>query len=150
MTETNWAGCVIPSDVLYDLEADVWVRFEGDEAIVGMTDIAQTRCGKLVQVSWKKPGVHIKRGRPLAVIESSKWVGPFESPLSGDLVSNNEWFQQDVAIANKDPYGFGWLVRLKPTDLESEKQNLVNSEVAFAHYKKVIDENNIRCFRCSE
>lgn len=151
MPEATWAGCAVPEDLLYDLGADVWVRFEGSAAVVGMTDIAQTRCGRLVQVSWKEPGRSIKRGRPLCVIESAKWVGPVISPLSGGLLeSNSEGFAADIAVANRDPYGAGWLVKIQPGDLDTEREALVDGAAAFDHYRRLIDDEGIRCFRCEE
>ena len=85
----NWAGCAIPDWLLYDLVHDVWVHLDGDVATIGMTDVAQTRCGRLVQLSWKREGALARRGRPLTVIESAKWVGPFVSPLTGEVLANN-------------------------------------------------------------
>ena len=146
-----WQGCAVPDELLYDLEHDVWVRLEGDEAVLGMTDVAQTRCGRLVQVSWKQPGARLKRGRPACVIESAKWVGPFVSPLGGELTATNEEaFAADVAIANRDPYEAGWLVRMRPGDLEAERGYLVDGEAAFEHYRQLIDEHDMRCFRCAD
>lgn len=151
MPETTWAGCAVPEDLLYDLHADVWVRLEGPTAVVGMTDVAQTRCGRLVQVSWKETGRRLRRGRPMCVIESAKWVGPVVSPLSGRLVeSNTAAFEADIAIANRDPYGAGWLVRIEPSDLHSERAELVDGSSAFDHYRSLIDAEGIRCFRCEE
>jgi glycine cleavage system H protein len=145
-----WAGCAIPTDVFYDLEADVWVKIERDVAVIGMTDVAQTRMGRLVQLSWKEPGRKIKRGRPLSVLESAKWVGPMISPLTGEVVANNrETFEADIAIANRDPYGAGWLYKLALED-RSELDLLAAGEQAIEYYRKVIDENNIRCYRCEE
>jgi glycine cleavage system H protein len=147
----SWAGCVVPEELLYDVAADVWVRVEGSEVVVGMTDVAQTRCGKIVQVTWKDPGRRVRRGRPLCVIESAKWVGPVLSPLSGLLVVSNEaTFEQDPAVANRDPYGLGWLVRLAPSNLEDERPLLVDGPTAFGHYKQLVDAEGIRCFRCEE
>lgn len=152
MPEATWAGCAVPEDLLYDLEADVWVRLEDQGvAVVGMTDVAQTRCGRLVQVSWKEPGRSLRRGRPLCVIESAKWVGPVRSPLSGRLLeSNTAVFEADVAVANRDPYGAGWLVRLAPEDLESERTALADGTAAFEHYRRLIEAEGIHCFRCAE
>lgn len=151
MSSPTWAGCAFPSDLLYDVDFDVWVRLEGRDAVIGMTDVAQTRCGRLVQLSWKQVGRRVARGRPLCVIESSKWVGPVQSPLTGTLVANNQArFEQDVAIANRDPYGDGWLVRLQVDDFDGEKSNLCGGEAAFEHYRRVIDEQEIRCFRCAD
>ncbi|HVL90205.1 MAG TPA: glycine cleavage system protein H [Actinomycetota bacterium] len=144
-------GCVIPRDLLYDVEADVWIRLEGDEAVIGMTDPAQTRCGKLVAVDFRRVGKTISRGRGLATIESAKWVGPVASPLSGEIVAvNTETFERDILIANRDPYGEGWLVRLRPNSLDEEKGTLQEWSDAFAAYKQRIDELEIRCFRCAD
>lgn len=152
MPEAVWAGCAVPDDLLYDLEADVWVRLEdGGIAVIGMTDVAQTRCGRLVQVSWKEPGRNIKRGRPICVIESAKWVGPVLAPLSGRLIeSNMSAFEADVAVANRDPYGAGWLARIEATNLEQELTALADGTAAFEHYRRVIEAEGIRCFRCAE
>lgn len=150
-TEQTWFGCVIPRDLLYDVANNVWVRFEGDEAVLGMTDVAQTMCGKFVQLTWKKPGRTVARGKSLAIIESAKWVGPFPTPLTGEIVANNEAaFAADILTANRDPYGAGWLYRLRPTDLEHERAALVDGATAFEQYRAFIEANDIRCFRCAE
>ena len=60
MAEQNWFGCVVPDDLLYDLERDVWIRrLDNGEVECGMTDVAQTRCGRFVLVSWKHPGAAV-------------------------------------------------------------------------------------------
>ena len=152
MTTQTWFGCVVPDDLLYDLDRDVWVRrLESGEVECGMTDVAQTRCGRFVGVSWKHPGKVVNQGRPMAVIESAKWVGPFPAPLSGQITSDNRLaFEADIAIANRDPYGAGWLVRLRPTEFEGESGHLVDGDAAFEHYRKIIEEEGIRCFRCED
>lgn len=152
MTTQSWFGCIIPEDLLYDIERDVWLRrLENGEVECGMTDVAQTRCGRFVGVSWKPPGKQVKQGRPLAVIESAKWVGPFPAPLSGEITADNRRaFDEDIAIANRDPYGAGWLIRLRPSDFEGESAHLVDAAAAFEHYKKIIEEEGIRCFRCED
>jgi glycine cleavage system H protein len=151
VTERTWRGCAIPGELLYDVERHVWVRLEGDEAVLGMTDVAQTIGGKLVHVTWKAPGRLVPRGRSLAVIESAKWVGPFPSPLTGEIVANNEAaFAQDVLIANRDPYGEGWLVRVRPTQLAEERGDLLDGDAAFERYREVIDAEQITCFRCAD
>ena len=151
MAQQVWQGCAVPDDLLYDVDQNVWVRFEGEEATLGMTDVAQTMCGKLVQISWKAPGRTVKRGKSLAVIESAKWVGPFPAPLTGEIVATNEAaFAADVLVANRDPYGAGWLYRLRPTNLDEERHALVDGATAFERYKAFIEEHDIRCFRCEQ
>lgn len=151
MSEESWYGCVIPDDLLYDVERHVWVRLESDQAVIGMTDVSQTMCGRFVALTWRKPGKAIAIGRTLAVVESAKWVGPVPAPLSGVLIANNAAaFDADIAVANRDPYGEGWLARIEPTDLDNELAGLVDATEAFERYKAFIEENEIRCFRCED
>ena len=149
--EQTWYGCVVPHELLYDVDLHVWVRLEGDEAVLGMTDVAQTMGGRVVQITWKRPGKVVARGRPVAVVESAKWVGPFPTPLTGEvLVTNEEAFRRDPAIANRDPYGEGWLVRLRPTNLAEERRHLADGPSAFDLYRAFIEQRGIRCFRCAD
>ena len=148
-----FAGCALPEEYLYDLELDVWVRLEEDgTARMGMTDVAQTLCGKLVSVSFqKRPGDRVKRGRTLAVIESAKWVGPFRAALSGEIVEVNDGaFRADQLIANRDPYGAGWIVRMMPSALEDERDLLLDGGAAFPAGRERIEREEIRCFRCAD
>ncbi len=148
-----YAGCTLPEEYLYDLELDVWVRLEDDgSARMGMTDVAQTLCGKLVALTFqRRPGDRVRRGRTLVVIESAKWVGPFRSPLTGEVLEVNESaFAADRLIANRDPYGAGWLVRLRPSALDAERSQLVDGAVAFAHVRARIERDGIHCFRCAD
>lgn len=143
-------GCDIPEELWFDFERDLWVRFESDgTATLGMTDTAQTRGGKLVNITFKKPGKIIVQGKSAATIESAKWVGPFPMPFSGEIVAVNEAaFRQDILIANRDPYGAGWLVRVRPTALEAERGHLLRGSEALEKYKQRIVELGLKCFRC--
>ena len=146
-----WAGCVVPDDRLYDTELHVWVRLEGEEAVLGMTDVAQSMGGRLVALTWKRPGRVLNRGQTIAVVESAKWVGPFPTPLTGRLVATNSAaFDDDIAIANRDPYGAGWMARIAPTELETERRHLTDGTSAFEFYREFIDAHEIRCFRCEQ
>jgi glycine cleavage system H protein len=146
-----WAGCVVPDDRLYDVELHVWVQFDGDEAVLGMTDVAQSMGGRLVALTWKRPGRTLRRGQTIAVVESAKWVGPFPTPLSGRLVATNSAaFEDDIAIANRDPYGAGWMARIAPSALEAEREHLSDGASAFVYYRDFIDANDVRCFRCEQ
>ncbi len=146
------SGCDIPEALHYDIERDVWARFEpSGEVTLGMTDAAQTRCGKVVSIRFKKVGRQVARGQSLVTIESAKWVGPFPAVLSGEIVANNEAaFRADILAANKDPYGAGWLVRIRPSELQAERDDLVTGEQALALYQARIDELKIHCYRCAE
>lgn len=151
MTDRVWRGCSIPGDRLYDVDLHVWVRWEADVAVLGMTDVAQTMGGRMVAITWKRLGRLLSRGRPVAVVESAKWVGPFPTPLSGELLAVNEaGFATDIAIANRDPYGAGWMARLRPTALADERDALVDADVAFERYREFIEAKDIHCYRCAQ
>ena len=142
-------ACDIPEDLTYDIERDVWIRFEGDLAILGMTDVAQTRCGKFAAVSFRNIGKTVKQGKALATVESAKWVGPFPAPFSCEILETNEdGFAQDILLANKEPYTSGWLVKVKPTDLENERGHLTTGQEAAEKYKERIKELKVNCLRC--
>lgn len=148
-----YRGCVFPEDLLYDVPQDVWVRLDPTTGIAtcGMTDPAQTRCGKFVAVRFKAIGKTVERGKALATIESAKWVGAFPAPLSGEIVeTNQETFRQDILMVNRDPYVAGWLVKLRPTRLEMEKGLLLDAAAAFAEYQNKIEEFKINCMRCMD
>ena len=150
MTDQHWHGCVVPEDLLYDVDQHVWVRLDGGTAVLGMTDVAQTMGGRMVQISWKKAGRSYARGRSQAVIECAKWVGPFPTPLTGELLEvNGAAFAADIAVANRDPYGEGWLARIRPSALVAEREHLVDGPAAFARYQALISERGIWCYRCA-
>ncbi|WP_249012114.1 hypothetical protein [Conexibacter sp. DBS9H8] len=149
----SFAGCALPEEYLYDLELDVWVRPEADGSVrLGMTDVAQTLCGRMVAVTFQKAaGAQVRRGRTLAVIESAKWVGPFRSPLTGAVLEvNAEQFATDPGIVNRDPFGAGWLVRLDPSALEAERGHLLDGIAAFPLVRARIEAEQISCMRCAE
>lgn len=146
-----WQGCVIPDDLLYDVERHVWVRLDEGIAVLGMTDVAQAMGGRMVAVTWKKTGRVIERGRPVAAIESAKWVGPFPTPLTGELVAvNAAAFELDIAVANRDPYGLGWLAQVRPDRWEQERHHLVDGLAAFDLYRPFLEERGVRCLRCAQ
>ncbi len=147
-----YQGCHLPSDLVYDVERDVWLRFEADGTVtMGMTDLAQTRAGKLVSILFKPVGKRLRTGQSAATIESAKWVGPFPTPLSGEIVATNQGaFETDMAVANRDPYADGWLIRLKPSDGELESANMLSGRLAFEAFKMRIDRDGIKCMRCAD
>ena len=141
-------ACDIPEDLYYDIERDVWIRFDGDVATLGMTDVAQTRCGKFAAVSFRDVGKMVKQGKALVTIESAKWVGPFPAPFTCEIVeTNEEGFAKNILLANKEPYTDGWLVKVRPMDLKNERGHLVTGEEAFEKYKARIQELKINCLR---
>ncbi len=148
---TVYRGCYLPDDRAFDIEGDLWVRLEGDLARLGMTDVAQTRMGRMVSILFKRPGRRVKAGGSVATVESAKWVGPIHTPFSGEIVEPNEAaFAADILVANRDPYEAGWITLIRPDSTSEPLRPLLESEAAVAAYRTRIDELDVSCFRCAD
>ena len=144
-------GCDIPEELYYHPQHNSWIRFEADNtATLGMTDIAQTAAGKLLYIRFKPVGKRLKPGQSAATIESAKWVGPFVVPFEAEILAVNEAFAHNILIANQDPYGAGWLVKVHLEAPESARDGLLTGAAAVEHFEKRIRDNQIRCYRCVE
>ncbi len=151
MSATVYRGCVIPDGYLFDVEGDLWVRFEDGGARVGLTDVAQTRMGKMVSIRFKKPGRRVRAGGSVATVESAKWVGPIHVPFACEVVATNEAaYVENILVGNKDPYGAGWIAVVRPEDPATAGEGLLGGEAAVAAYMARIDELDITCFRCAD
>lgn len=137
-------SCDIPEDLYYDGEHDVWVRFEDDTVVVGMTDIGQSLAGRFLYAHIKEAGKHIEAGKSIATVESSKWVGPVRTPVAGEIIAVNEKVEENPDLINKSPYNDGWIVRLKCNDIESAKAKLITGEAAVEVYRKRIEKENVK------
>lgn len=143
-------GCQIPEDLYYDVAMEVWVRLEADgTATLGMTDPASTRAGRLLKLTVKRPGKFLERGATAAIAESAKWLGPFPTPLTGEVVAGNPRVLEDANLVNSDLYGEGWIVRLRPTRLEAELPHLVTGEAAVRAYREMLEREGLYCIRCA-
>ena len=127
------------------------MRFEDNVARMGLTDVAQTRMGKMVSIRFKKVGKRVAAGKSIATVESAKWVGPIHSPFDGEIVAtNNETFSQDILVANKDPYEAGWISVVRPDDPANAGDGLLMNEAAVDAYRIRIDELDMSCIRCAD
>jgi len=138
-------GCVLPLSLHYSVGDHTWAQMNEDGTVtVGMTDVAQNLAGPLLHAKPKKVGAVRKRGKPVATVESSKWVGPVKSPLTGEIVAINEELAGNAGIINKSPYKAGWIVRMKPTDLDSEMAQLLTGVAAVEAYRERIESEDIK------
>ncbi len=103
-----------PQDLLYSKEHE-WVKLDGDSATIGITDYAQNALGDIVYVELPKVGEAIAQFANIGVIESVKAVSDLFTPLSGEVVEINGLLENDPAAVNRDPYGTGWLLKVRPT-----------------------------------
>lgn len=114
----------IPSDLKY-LESHEWVRVESDgTATIGISDHAQSALGDLVFVEVPEVGKSLQKGAAAAVVESVKAASDVYSPLSGDVVAANESLGSAPELVNQDPYGQGWLFKIKLSNRDELAQLL--------------------------
>jgi glycine cleavage system H protein len=90
-----------------------WVRIEGAEAVIGISDYAQSKLSDIVFVEVPELGKEVKAGTPCMVIESVKAAEEVFAPVSGSVVTRNEALEKNPEVVNTDPFGKGWLVRVK-------------------------------------
>ncbi len=102
----------IPSDLLYSKEHE-WAKIEGDIATIGITDFAQGSLGDITFVELPKVGAKVEQFANVGVIESVKTVSDLYTPLGGEIVEVNSAIDADPAALNNDPYGAGWLIKIK-------------------------------------
>jgi len=121
-----------PSDLQYHREHD-WARVEGDEAVLGITWFAQDALGELVHYEPPEEGTTVTKDQPYGEVESVKAVSDVIAPLSGEVIAVNRKVVDEPEIVNADPYGDGWLVRIRLSD-PAEAESLIDAEA----YQQVI------------
>ena len=122
----------IPEELLYTADHE-WIKFEGDEAIVGITEFAQGELGDIVYVEIETEGETIEKGEIFGTIEAVKTVSDLFMPLSGEVKEFNSELESEPEVVNSDPYGKGWMIKIAASDL-SEKDSLIDASA----YKALI------------
>ena len=155
---TTLKNCILPDQLLYDVDRDLWAERQTDGSIrIGLTDVGQTRAGKIRHVSFpgRRLGKVVDQSRSLALVESAKWVGPIPAPARGRLVETNGELLEHPLLINLDPYGAGWIVRFRP----EEPVPWAHGEDAIAQYaarlgrtfRSVAGENtDFWCIHCND
>lgn len=143
MTQVH--NCNIPDDLYYLVEKHVWLSYDGELVTLGMTDVAQHLAKTFLSVSTKAVGKAIKKNRSVATVESSKWVGPVPSPIAGEVVEINQAVVDRPSTMNEDPYGAGWVSRLRPNDWEADSVDLVTGPEGLAAYEQFLEAEGIDC-----
>lgn len=108
-----------PSDLRY-ARSHEWARSEGDEIVVGISDYAQDALGDVVYIELPSVGTQVTAGESFGAVESVKASSDLYAPVSGEVVAVNTDLEADQAPINQDPYGAGWMLRIKPNGSEPE------------------------------
>ena len=123
-----------PNNVKYTSEHE-WIRIEGDEAYVGITDYAQDQLGDIVFVDIPTVGEALAKGDVFGTIEVVKTISDLFLPIAGEVLEENETLADNPELVNQDPYGEGWIIKIKPNNPEDISM-LLDAE----GYKAIINE----------
>ena len=116
----------IIDDLLYT-EDDEWVRVEGEEGVIGITDYAQDSLSDIVYLELPDVGEHYEKGESFGVVESVKAAADLYMPVAGEIIEVNEDLMDEPEVINEDPYGSAWMVRIKFADSD-ELDELMDAE----------------------
>jgi len=119
---------------LYYTKDHEWLKVEGEEAVVGITDFAQKQLGDIIYVDLPQTGKSLEVHQAIGSVESVKSVSDVYSPVSGEVIEVNSELAQTPDLINKDPYGQGWIVRLRLKN-KAEINNLMKA----ADYEKYLE-----------
>lgn len=122
----------VPANLKYTKDHE-WVRVEGDEAFIGVTDFAQSQLGDIVFVEIETEGEEVEQEEIFGTIEAVKTVSDLLMPLTGEVLEINPRLEDEPELVNKDPYGDGWMIRISISDL-SQVERLLTAE----QYKEII------------
>lgn len=115
-----------PSELKY-ASTHEWVKIEGELVVTGISDHAQDALGDLVYVEAPEVGTEITAGQQTGVVESVKTASDIHAPISGIVVEINEALEEDPDFVNDDPYGKGWIYKIKPNNI-ADVEELLSSE----------------------
>jgi len=119
-------------DVKYTKEHE-WVKLEGDVATVGITDYAQRQLGDVVFIELPEAGTQVEQMKPFGVIEAVKAVSDIFSPITGEVTEVNSELQTQSNLINSDPYGQGWIIKIKIKDPKE-----LDGLLSLADYRKLV------------
>ena len=124
----------VPDNLRFTREHE-WVVLEGENCRIGVTDYAQKSLHEVVYVDTPRVGKVLKQGEVFGTVESVKAVSELYSPVSGQIVERNDKLVQSPELVNQDPYGGGWIVVVKPSQLQEDMKTLLTAE-SYADYLK--------------
>ena len=125
-----------PDDVRYTQEHE-WARQEGDLLVIGITSYATDQLGDVVFVELPEVGKVIETGKTFGVVEAVKTVSDLFAPVAGTIAEVNGALGDNPALVNQEPYGDGWMIKLRPSDPNAFAKLLSNSD-----YEKLVEESH--------
>ncbi|MEM4729038.1 MAG: glycine cleavage system protein GcvH [Thermoplasmata archaeon] len=109
---------------LYYHKDHAWARVEGELVVIGVTDFAQKMAGTIKRIVTLEVGDEIEQDKPFGTLSSGKWTGKVQSPISGEIVEVNAALEERPKLVNDSPYGEGWMIKVRPSNLQDELARL--------------------------
>jgi len=131
-------GYDVPEGLYYNKEYE-WAKVEGDKVRVGITDYAQKQLREIVYVEIPSAGTTVKQNEPYGTVESVKSVSDLVAPISGTVEQVNQEVGSKPELLNQDPYNKGWLLLIKPSNMD-ELKNLMNTQQSAEWHKSMLKE----------
>ena len=128
----------IPDELKYTSDHE-WALEEGDLLVIGITDYAQDALGEIVYIELPSEGDEITKGDPFGAVESTKAVSDLYAPVSGDVVEVNDMLLDSPETINGDPYGEGWMIKVRPYD-PKELTELMDNEEYSEYVEKEMED----------
>ena len=126
-------------DELYFHKDHAWAKIEPNGNIrAGVNDFYQESAGDITNIDIPFEGDEVKQGEICARIQSAKWIGKFVSPVSGEIIKTNIELELNSSLINKSPYNKGWIMIVKPSNLDNELKNLLHGNALVSWLKKEI------------
>lgn len=125
----------IPKNFKYNSE-HLWVKVNGDKALIGVTDFAQDQLGDIIYVDIPEPGYELEQNESFGTIESAKSVSELYAPISGQVIRINESLKDEPELINEEPYDAGWILEVKLSN-ENEIGELLSKE----QYEELLNSN---------
>jgi len=110
---------------------------------VGLSEVAQRLVGNILMVNLRAPGKVLLRGKSAGTLETGKWVGAVPAPVAGEVVEVNAELEKRPSLVNSDPYGEGWLIRVRPAAWEAEASALVTGPDGLAQYRESLRKDGL-------
>lgn len=123
-----------PAELRYT-RSDEWVRIEGEIATIGITDYAQSELGDIVFLELPEPGRYLQTDETFGVIESVKAASDLYAPVEGEVIEVNESLQTALETINQDPYGKGWMIKIRMKD-PSQAEQLMSAD-EYKNYRQI-------------
>lgn len=116
----------LPDDLYYEVEDHLWVRVEGELARIGMDQLGQEAAGTIEHIKIGPVDRLLKRRSNFGFLEAGKFVGPLRMPVKGRIIAVNQEVLEQPLLINRDPYGEGWLILVRPENLADDVQELLH------------------------